>query len=56
MVALDILRLAKRLLASGVKCICVGQVCRSLQWRTFNFSMNEGFRDTVEGGIAEVQV
>ena len=31
MVALDILRLARRLLESGVKCVCVGQVCRRLR-------------------------
>ena len=39
MVALDIIRLAKRLLESGVTCVCVGQVCRRLKWRTCNFSV-----------------
>ena len=34
MVALDIHRLASRLLASGVKCVCVGQAVCHLQWQT----------------------
>ena len=39
MVALDIIQLANRLLESGVRCVCVGQVCRRLKWHTFNFSV-----------------
>ena len=43
MVALDIIRLANRLLESGVRCGCVGQVCRRLKWRTFNFSVGASY-------------
>ena len=38
MVALDIIRLAKRVLESCVRCVCVGQVCHRLKWHTFNIS------------------
>ena len=37
MIALDIVRLARRLLASGVQCVCIGQVCRRLRWRTVTY-------------------
>ena len=39
MVALDIHRLASRLLASGVKCVCVGQVCCRQQFQTCEYSV-----------------
>ena len=39
MIALDIFRLARRLLASGVQCVCIGQVCRRLRWRTVTYAV-----------------
>ena len=39
MIALDIFRLARRLLASGVQCVCIGRVCRRLRWRTVTYSV-----------------
>ena len=39
MIALDIFRLARRLLASGVQCVCIGQVCRRLRWRNVTYAV-----------------
>ena len=41
MVALDIIRLARMLLSSGVQCVCVGQVCRRLPWRNVSHSVGD---------------
>ena len=41
MVALDIIRLARRLLSAGVQCVCVGQVCRRLCWRNVTHSVGD---------------
>ena len=60
MVALDIIRLARRLLSAGVQCVCVGQVCRRLRWRNVTHSVGdslaqelntylESFSDDTEG-------
>ena len=60
MVALDNIRLARRLLSAGVQCVCVGQVCRRLRWRNVTHSVGdslaqelntylESFSDDTEG-------
>ena len=41
MVALDMIRLARRLLSSGVQCVCVGQVCHRLRWRNVTHSVGD---------------
>ena len=41
MIALDIIRLARRLLSSGVQCVCVGQICRRLRWRNVTHSVGD---------------
>ena len=49
MIALDIIRLARRLLSSGVQCVCVGQVCRRLRWRNVSHSVGDSLAQELNG-------